>query len=236
MDKKVRAIIDGASAEFVRAWEAGGEAVLRLVARALRNAGGDTAAVAEAIASEDFRALFAELGYTADLDKMRAAYAEVLRPMVGRGGLSEATVQGLASTFSDSFLAQAGAYPDRLKEATLRALLGGGGVDDIRRALADELGPPVAETLANTSLNTYSRSVERAMAEQDPPDQLYVYEGPRDDRTRDECLAMLDAGPLTLAEIDSQFPGAFVDGGGYNCRHSWVPVEAAAEGRPGEAE
>ena len=66
------------------------------------------------------------------------------------------------------------------------------------------------------------------MADQDPPDALYVYEGPSDDRTRDECLAMIAAGALTRAEVEAQFPGAFVDGGGFNCRHSWVPEAAAA--------
>jgi hypothetical protein len=44
------------------------------------------------------------------------------------------------------------------------------------------------------------------------------------------------AGELTREEIDSQFPGAFVDGGGYNCRHSWVPVSAAREVDPAKAQ
>ncbi len=223
MNKRVRAIIDGASADFVRAWQGGSEAVLRLVARALRN-GATPADLAGVLAGEDFAAIFTSLGYTEDLAKMQAVYGEVLGSMVGRGGLSEETVQGLVDTFSESFLARANAFPAQVKEATVRTLLSGGGVDDLRRALAEAVPEQYARTLANTSLNTYSRSVERAMAEQDPPDQRYVYEGPSDDRTRDECLAMLAAGELTLAEIDSQFPGAFVDGGGYNCRHSWVPV------------
>ena len=38
---------------------------------------------------------------------------------------------------------------------------------------------------------------------------------------------MAAAGELTKDEIDAQFPGAFIDGGGYNCRHAWVPVDAA---------
>ena len=104
----------------------------------------------------------------------------------------------------------------------------------MRKALADEVPARYAETLANTSLDTYSRAVERVMAEQDPAGTLYVYEGPEDDRTRDECLAMLAAGELTLAEIDAQFPGAFVDGGGFNCRHSWVPVDASAAAGGGQ--
>ena len=61
---------------------------------------------------------------------------------------------------------------------------------------------------------------------------LYVYEGPADDRTRDECLQMMAAGKLTKQEIQDRFGNAFIDGGGYNCRHSWVRVTEAVEVDP----
>jgi len=56
--------------------------------------------------------------------------------------------------------------------------------------------------------------------------QLFQYMGPRDDRTRDECRATLnDPRNLTgwtRAEIEaSQTP--FIERGGWNCRHEWVP-------------
>lgn len=227
MRKPVIQAVDAATAEFRRAWGGGSEAVLRLVQRALRN-GGSPTDLAGVLAREDFRAIFDGLGYQGDLGKMQEAFGTVLSRMAGRGGLSEATLQGLTDTFTQSFLSQANAYPDKLKELTVRTLLSGGGVTDLRAAIAAELPERYADTLANTALNTYSRSVEACMAAQDPPDALYVYEGPNDDRTRDECLAMIAAGPLTRAEVEAQFPGAFVDGGGFNCRHSWVPLEAAA--------
>jgi hypothetical protein len=219
--------VDAAAAEFRQAWNGGAETVLRMVQAALRG-GLSPAQVADALATEDFRGLFESLGFQGDLAKMQEAFGTVLSRMAGRGQLSEATLQGITNTFADSFLAQANAYPDRLKELTVRTLLSGGGVTELRAAIAAELPERYADTLANTALNTYSRSVEAVMAEQDPPDALYVYEGPSDDRTRDECLAMIAAGELTRAEVEAQFPGAFVDGGGFNCRHSWVPIAAAA--------
>ena len=78
------------------------------------------------------------------------------------------------------------------------------------------------QTLVNTTLNTYSRQVTNEMMNNVPSNTKYVYIGPVDDRTRDECLDMASAGELTEAQIISQFGSApLADGGGFNCRHKW---------------
>ena len=78
------------------------------------------------------------------------------------------------------------------------------------------------QTLVNTTLNSYSRQVTNQMMDIAPSNTKYVYIGPVDDRTRDECLDMASAGELTLDQIVSQFGEApLVDGGGFNCRHKW---------------
>tara|TARA_R100001163_G_scaffold22513_1_gene19039 strand:- start:1481 stop:2209 length:729 start_codon:yes stop_codon:yes gene_type:complete len=78
------------------------------------------------------------------------------------------------------------------------------------------------QTLVNTTLNTYSRQVTNQMMSVAPKNTKYVYVGPVDDRTRDECLDMASAGRLTEEQIISQFGNApLVDGGGFNCRHKW---------------
>ena len=76
------------------------------------------------------------------------------------------------------------------------------------------------QTLVNTTLNTYSRQVTNQMMDIAPKTTKYVYIGPVDEKTRDECLDMASAGRLTLDQIVSQFGEApLVDGGGFNCRH-----------------
>ena len=76
------------------------------------------------------------------------------------------------------------------------------------------------QTLVNTTLNSYSRQVTNQMMSIAPKTTKYVYIGPVDDRTRDECLDMASAGALTLEQIISQFGEApLIDGGGFNCRH-----------------
>ena len=78
------------------------------------------------------------------------------------------------------------------------------------------------QTLVNTTLNTYSRQVTNQMMANAPKNTKYVYIGPVDDRTRDECLDMASVGELTESQIISQFGEApLTDGGGFNCRHKW---------------
>ena len=76
--------------------------------------------------------------------------------------------------------------------------------------------------ILNTRLNTYSRVATNTMMKDAPSDTKYVYVGPIDERTRDECLEYASAGPLTEAQIiESGWSASLVDGGGINCRHKW---------------
>ena len=76
--------------------------------------------------------------------------------------------------------------------------------------------------ILNTRLNTYSRVATNTMMKDAPDDTKYVYVGPIDDRTRDECLEYASAGALTEAQImDNGWTASLVDGGGINCRHKW---------------
>ena len=78
------------------------------------------------------------------------------------------------------------------------------------------------QTLVNTTLNTYSRQVTNQMMKNAPATTKYVYVGPVDDRTRDECLDMAAEGEITESEILTKFGEAVLaDGGGFNCRHIW---------------
>lgn len=77
--------------------------------------------------------------------------------------------------------------------------------------------------LVNTALRTTSRTVFAEGTQELPEDTKYIYTGPRDDRTRDDCLAGLDAGAVTKDEI-IDLPVDMINGGGWNCRHSFEVV------------
>lgn len=56
--------------------------------------------------------------------------------------------------------------------------------------------------------------------------ELFVYEGPDDELTRDTCKAVLDdprqETGWTKEDINDS-PVSFIECGGYNCRHDWMP-------------
>ena len=81
------------------------------------------------------------------------------------------------------------------------------------------LTPSQAEALVDDSLRKFSRNVTREMANNAPEDNLYIWEGPIDDRTSDECLRLIALGPMTIAEFEAQEPGAFNSGTHFGCRH-----------------
>ena len=94
--------------------------------------------------------------------------------------------------------------------------------DIIQKVASSSTSNAQMQTLVNTTLNSYSRTVTNSMMDVAPKNTKYIYIGPVDSATRDECLDMVSAGALTLDQIISQFGEApLVDGGGFNCRHKW---------------
>jgi len=168
--------------------------------------------------------------YEKALKKLTKAQIAELKALEATVPLTESMLQGLAgiaeATFMDALMKDAAIVKKVLTYVILT-----GKPSYIATGLEEMGGLSRAQikTIANTALNTYSRSVRAAMAAEAPTETLYVYEGPNDAKTRPICLDMLAAGPLTTAEIDSRYPGAFLDGGGYNCRHSWVPMAGTSQ-------
>ena len=80
------------------------------------------------------------------------------------------------------------------------------------------------ENFIASGMATFNRNVVGVMAENAPDNELYQYIGPLDGKTRSICRVMLASPDLTLREIDEQYPGAFDEGGGPNCRHYWGKV------------
>jgi len=87
-----------------------------------------------------------------------------------------------------------------------------------------------AQTLFDTQVSIYGRQLEAMSTENEGPQQAFLYTGPVDGRTRDWCLERVGR-VFTRADIEAmdnnQLPNPFITGGGYNCRHSWLPVEGA---------
>jgi hypothetical protein len=92
---------------------------------------------------------------------------------------------------------------------------------------ATDLGRARIATLFDTLSSMLARATETAGADDLPPDQKFVYEGPLDAKTRDFCAELVGQ-ELTREQIDAldnqQLPNPFLTGGGWNCRHSWIAI------------
>lgn len=167
--------------------------------------------------------IFNKIGMQNDLNKYIASYEGVLLGMEATGQVTEQTLQALVRLDEATFRKQIGTMGEQVIDEAVKGIIGGKTEREIAQSmLGNVLRPDQAETLANTALNTFERNVTAEMAVFDSPDATYVYQGPIDDKTRDICLDMMSAGSLTMDEVKSQYPGAFVDGGGFNCRHRWA--------------
>jgi len=82
-----------------------------------------------------------------------------------------------------------------------------------------------AGTLARTSTTQLSRSIDGILAKK-AGIKTFIYDGPIDPSTRDFCRAHVGQ-VLTREEIDGlsngQTGSTFISGGGWRCRHRWIP-------------
>ena len=111
----------------------------------------------------------------------------------------------------------------RIQQEILTGTFTGLGRDQIiEQILQQTLTTAQIETLISTGLNNYNRAINRLMLEDAPENQLLIYIGPQDARTRTICSQMAAAGPITEAEVISNFGSGVLNyGGGHNCRHAW---------------
>ncbi len=124
---------------------------------------------------------------------------------------------------------EAGAYAASLKREMLRGIISGTPAKDLAARLIQDFGPEAALTgpqkrvLVNDAFSRLSNaSTKQVFA--DVPKQKFVYIGPSDSVTRDECQQALSLPPQTADEINGLGYVDFDSRGGWNCRHDWVPV------------
>ena len=152
------------------------------------------------------------------------AHRNVLESTIGFGDVDSKLLTGFAQLneqlFDNSIIR---VISGNIRTQVVKGVQGGLSISQIIDSTTSaSISNAQMQTLVNTTLNTYSRQVTNQMMKASPKNTKYVYIGPVDDRTRDECLDMASAGRLTEEQIISQFGNApLVDGGGFNCRHKW---------------
>ena len=169
------------------------------------------------------------------------AHRGVLESTIGFANIDSRLLTGFATLneqlFDSSIIRTISGH---IRTQVVKGVQAGLSITEIVASVTDaSISNAQMQTLVNTSLNTYSRQVTNEMMKVAPKSTKYVYIGPVDSVTRDECLDMAAAGKLTLAQISSQYgEGVLMDGGGFNCRHKWeiASDEGSSFHKPKEAE
>ena len=163
-----------------------------------------------------------------------SAHTMVLKDMDIIANITEETLRSLTNFSTSTFSEHLGQMGNIIKKEIVKGAIAGSTEKGIFAAIQQQAGlaGKQMETLVTTGLNDYSRSVSKVMIDQLSDKQQYRYVGAIDDRTRDVCLDMWGSGNLTKEQIESRFGASvFISGGGYNCRHQWIPVQAESKSK-----
>jgi len=200
----------------------------------------DDAGLAQAFQQIDFVDDLTKLGFPALLEKVKGSYDKQVVTAITGLGVAQRSKQTVAAVQAIEVLAlldlstiSSGVtrYANELKTAMFRGLLTGASSKSIMEGLTATYGvgkvlsSKQQVALLNDSFARFARTTTAKLFE-DVPEQKFEYVGPNDEVTRDVCQATLDmqGEGMTIAEIESEAPVSFADGGGFNCRHEWIPV------------
>ena len=207
--------IDKASDEFVKD------------AKELEDEGLTTEEILLFLAAIDVAPYFVEdLGVSAGINAYMAATESLLGDLPFFGATSEAKLLALQNVQRSNIVRLSGTIGESVRMSISQGIANRLNVDDISALIRRNLGRdvPRVDTIITSTLGTYQQSVIATMSDDLPASTLYRYQGPRDKKNRDLCKTFLNDQPLTRAEIELEQSGAFLDRGGYNCRHLWIPV------------
>jgi len=139
--------------------------------------------------------------------------------------ISEVTLQALLTQSEQYLSGQIAAMSGTIKQEVINGIINKKTVNEIMDVVGTKgYGATGMRRILNDGLNNYSRSVSRMMMDEAPVNTKYVYIGPADEKTRPFCLSAIQAGAITMAEINSmggEWSDSLTGGGGVNCRHSW---------------
>ncbi len=155
-----------------------------------------------------------------ELEKLMVQYASELRAMQSFADISETVIESLIRTDLIVYQNKIKDKVDVMRKLMIESVIGDLPTSEFESIVGSfGLTPSQAEALVDDSLRKFSRNVTREMANNAPEDNLYIWEGPIDDRTSDECLKLMGLGPLKVSEFESISPGAFSSGTHFGCRH-----------------
>ena len=170
--------------------------------------------------------------------KMAGAFAlyeqgivSMLGNMYSTTTLSEASLRALLDNskrlLSTEFIDK---MADNILKETVRGISSGLTPTDVLNSIGEITG--TLETQVVTAFGQYSSAVSNLLSENLPDDTKFIYIGPYDSKTREECVERIKLGPVTRLQILKEF--AHITGGDFNnaiwnCRHNWEQRSSSPE-------
>ena len=186
--------------------------------------------ILEAIAALNVASYFVEdLGMAAAINTQMGFTETLLDDLPFFGSVTERQLVALQNVQRSSIIKYTEHLGELVRQEVITGTQLGLSADDIKDRLTRSINVNRVDNVIETAMTNYQQQVIFAMAEDLPEDQRYTYSGPLDNKTRPLCREIIAAQPLTRQQIESIFPGSFVDRGGYNCRHLWLPLSSKSE-------
>jgi hypothetical protein len=247
LDRDIARHVAQFEADLARVWVVLRQRVVQLTNQLLAEKGRITSTavnlgVARA-AARDLQAALEEAGYR----DLIAGALETMGDLAKYQGLGQTTVARVerAAAWSaetlDAFhdiklremLEVGDAAIRRIEQTLLRGIVGAQDRAELLNEVVAELeiSLPKARTIYDTSLSEFSRVAVTSTAT-GAADEAFLYSGPIDGLTRPFCLERVGR-VFVRADIDEmdngQLDNTLITGGGYNCRHTWLPVPEDTE-------
>ena len=166
-----------------------------------------------------------DLGMSSAVSVIDADILAILDSLPSFGQVTELQLTAFRNIVNNSVISYTQSLGDDLRNIMMQGITNGSSKDEIRNMMRRSAKGRRVENIINEALRTFEQSVIAEMARDLPHSTLFTYVGPLDAKTRPLCRHILARSPLTRSQIESRFPGAFLDRGGYNCRHLWLPNE-----------
>ena len=170
-----------------------------------------------------------DLGMAAAINTQMGFTETLLDDLPFFGSVTERQLVALQNVQRSSVLKYTEHLGELVRQEVITGTQLGLSADDIKDRLVRSINVNRVDNVIETAMTNDQQQVIFAMAEELPQDQRYTYSGPLDNKTRPLCREIIAAQPLTRQQIESIFPGSFVDRGGYNCRHLWLPLSSKSE-------
>ena len=119
---------------------------------------------------------------------------------------------------------------DNILKETVRGISSGLTPTEVLKSIGEITG--TLETQVVTAFGQYSSSVTNLLSEKLPDSTKFIYIGPYDSKTREECVERIKLGSVTRSQILKDF--AHITGGDFNnaiwnCRHNWEQRSSSPE-------